>query len=46
VAVKVTDWPKFDGFAEEETVVVVEAGVLVRLKSAGDEMPLAPAVTL
>jgi hypothetical protein len=25
VAVKVTDWPKTDGLAEEVTVVVVEA---------------------
>src|SRR5437667_3474247 len=31
VAVKVTDWPKTDGFCEEATLVVVEAAFTVTL---------------
>jgi len=39
VAVKVTDWPKTDGFAEELTDVVVEAWFTVCV-SADDVLPL------
>jgi hypothetical protein len=39
VAVKVTLWPKFDGFAEEVTEVVVEAFEIVRLKDASVVTP-------
>ena len=34
VAVKVTDWPKTEGFADETTVVVVPSCVTVWLSTA------------
>src|SRR5204863_3978257 len=46
VAVKVTLWPKSDGFTEEATAVFVAALLLVRLNEAGDAMPDAVAFTL
>ena len=39
VAVKVTDWPNAEGFADETTVVVVAAG-LTACDSAAEVLPL------
>jgi hypothetical protein len=34
--VNVTDWPKYDGFADDDTVVVVAAGASVKVRLQPD----------
>ena len=46
VAVNKTVWPTSDGLADEETLVDVAAGALVKPNCAVPEIPFALAVTL